>query len=75
MFATCAVSAYTVRLYLIRKNKQLDRAEALIAQAQGNVDDSLVEKTARLQGISIEEAANLKASYRYYVSMDVMFQD
>lgn len=75
MFATCAVSAYAVRLYLVRRNRQLDRAEALIAQSQGNVDDGLVEKTARLQGISLEEAANLKASYRYYVSMDVTFRD
>lgn len=69
MFAACAVMAYVVRLYLIRKNKQLDAAEALLAQAQSGVDDALVEKTARTQGMTLEEAATLKASYRFYVSV------
>lgn len=69
MFASCAVMSYVVRLYLIRKNKQLDRAKMVLAQAQGNVSDSLVEKTARQQGMTVAEAATLKASYRFYVSL------
>lgn len=69
MYAGCAIMAYVVRLYLIRKNKQLDRAEELLAQSAGVADDALVQKTAQTQGISFEEAANLKASYRFYVSV------